>query len=237
MRRARERDRVSRRSSAGRTALRPSSRSAPSSVSPRRSLPRCSSRPCTSSSTGCGTTSPNVCDASGPPLVSRARAARQHGACVVLLARTLTSRATGGHGPLGRDLAWSRRRLRMRRASRSQRLGTLAFGAVLGPEAPLIALGSVVGRPRPASLARADPRDGRVLSTAGSFSAHLVHLRRAARRRRCRRSRPASASAPPSSRFSSPASSPPSARLPDLRRARGLGRDRCGRIVGPGLPP
>jgi H+/Cl- antiporter ClcA len=49
-------------------------------------------------------------------------------------------------------------------------LGTLSFGAVLGPEAPLIALGSAVGvfAARRAKLA---PRESAVLGTAGSFSA------------------------------------------------------------------
>ena len=49
-------------------------------------------------------------------------------------------------------------------------IGTLAFGAVLGPEAPLIALGSVVGLAA-ARLASADGPERNVLSTAGSFSA------------------------------------------------------------------
>jgi chloride channel protein, CIC family len=48
-------------------------------------------------------------------------------------------------------------------------LGTLAFGAVLGPEAPLIALGSVVGM-AVVPLARGDERGEAVLGTAGSFS-------------------------------------------------------------------
>ena len=50
-------------------------------------------------------------------------------------------------------------------------IGSLAFGAVLGPEAPLIALGSVVGM-AVAGIARVGTGDERrVLSTAGSFSA------------------------------------------------------------------
>ena len=49
-------------------------------------------------------------------------------------------------------------------------LGTLAFGAVLGPEAPLIALGSVVGMIAVAVFP-ADEAGTQVLSTAGSFSA------------------------------------------------------------------
>jgi H+/Cl- antiporter ClcA len=49
-------------------------------------------------------------------------------------------------------------------------LGTLAFGAVLGPEAPLIALGAAVGMAA-APLLRAGPRGAAALGTAGSFSA------------------------------------------------------------------
>jgi H+/Cl- antiporter ClcA len=49
-------------------------------------------------------------------------------------------------------------------------LGTLAFGAVLGPEAPLIALGAVVGVTA-AHLLKAGAAETGILSTAGSFSA------------------------------------------------------------------
>jgi H+/Cl- antiporter ClcA len=49
-------------------------------------------------------------------------------------------------------------------------LATLGFGGVLGPEAPLIALGSVVGL-LATSFARLGERERKVLSTAGSFSA------------------------------------------------------------------
>lgn len=49
-------------------------------------------------------------------------------------------------------------------------LGTLAFGSVLGPEAPLIALGSVVGVALSRHLQLGE-RENAVLSTAGSFSA------------------------------------------------------------------
>jgi H+/Cl- antiporter ClcA len=49
-------------------------------------------------------------------------------------------------------------------------LGTLAFGAVLGPEAPLIALGSVVGL-AVAPVIKPGPKEEAVLGTAGSFSA------------------------------------------------------------------
>ena len=110
---------------------------------------------------------PERLDASGPPwyLVLGLPAA---GACVVLLARTLLP-GDGGHGPLG-GISVEPTPLSHAPGVALAALGTLAFGAVLGPEAPLIALGSVVGV-TVASLARADPRDGKVLSTAGSFSA------------------------------------------------------------------
>ncbi|MEQ3550197.1 chloride channel protein [Pseudonocardia nematodicida] len=49
-------------------------------------------------------------------------------------------------------------------------LGALAFGAVLGPEMPLIALGSTVGT-SVAALVRTAPAGRGVLGTAGSFSA------------------------------------------------------------------
>jgi hypothetical protein len=49
-------------------------------------------------------------------------------------------------------------------------IGTFAFGAVLGPEAPLIALGSAVKLVF-IPLARAGPRGNAVLAAAGSFSA------------------------------------------------------------------
>jgi Voltage gated chloride channel len=49
-------------------------------------------------------------------------------------------------------------------------VGTLAFGAVLGPEAPLIALGAVVGS-AVTLFARLDEKSRSVLATAGSFSA------------------------------------------------------------------
>jgi H+/Cl- antiporter ClcA len=49
-------------------------------------------------------------------------------------------------------------------------LGTLSFGAVLGPEAPLIALGATVGMAA-APLLRAGQQEAAVLGTAGSFSA------------------------------------------------------------------
>jgi H+/Cl- antiporter ClcA len=49
-------------------------------------------------------------------------------------------------------------------------IGTLAFGAVLGPEAPLIALGSVTGVAL-ARIVRIDEKGEKVLASAGSFAA------------------------------------------------------------------
>jgi chloride channel protein, CIC family len=49
-------------------------------------------------------------------------------------------------------------------------IGTLGFGAVLGPEAPVIAVGAVVAL-AVTSFARLAERESRILATAGSFSA------------------------------------------------------------------
>ena len=111
-------------------------------------------------------------------------------------------------------------------------LGTLAFGAVLGPEAPVIALGSVVGVAA-ARLARADERALPVLSLAGSFSAisalfggplvaAMLLLESRARQGR----RAAAHHAPRARRRRH--------RLHDLRRAGRLGRPRCAGAHGAG---
>jgi H+/Cl- antiporter ClcA len=49
-------------------------------------------------------------------------------------------------------------------------LGTLGFGLVLGPEAPVIAIGSIVGVAM-TWFARLAPRETKVLATAGAFAA------------------------------------------------------------------
>jgi H+/Cl- antiporter ClcA len=90
------------------------------------------------------------------------------GAAVVALARLFLP-GDGGHSPLrglgGPPVPWQYGPGIVLAA-----LGTLAFGAVLGPEAPLIALGSMVGMAA-ASWAKPGPQGEHVLATAGSFSA------------------------------------------------------------------
>ena len=90
------------------------------------------------------------------------------GAVIVILARRFLP-GDGGHPPLGG--------LNMHPTPPSHApgialaaLGTLSFGAVLGPEMPVIALGSVVGMLF-ASLFRLAATARAVASTAGTFSA------------------------------------------------------------------
>ena len=90
------------------------------------------------------------------------------GALLVLAARRLLP-GDGGHPPIT-GLGTEPTPLSHAPGIALAALGTLAFGAVLGPEAPVIALGSVVGVAA-ARLARADERSLPVLSLAGSFSA------------------------------------------------------------------
>jgi chloride channel protein, CIC family len=110
---------------------------------------------------------PHHLDASGPPwyLVLGLPIA---GACVVLVARRLLP-GDGGHEPLG-AISVAPTPLAHAPGVALAAIGTLAFGAVLGPEGPLIALGSVVGVVV-ASFARTNVQQGHVLSIAGSFSA------------------------------------------------------------------
>lgn len=91
------------------------------------------------------------------------------GAVLVWVARRFLP-GDGGHSPLqgigGGVTPW-----RHGAGIALAAMGTLAFGAVLGPEAPLIALGSVVGMVVVA-VARVQQGPGeQVLATAGSFSA------------------------------------------------------------------
>jgi H+/Cl- antiporter ClcA len=90
------------------------------------------------------------------------------GAAVVLLARRLLP-GDGGHPP-SEGLSLAPTPLAHVPGVALAALGTLAFGAVLGPEAPVVALGSAVGVAA-ARLARADERGLLALSMAGSFSA------------------------------------------------------------------
>ncbi len=90
------------------------------------------------------------------------------GACVVLAARTFLP-GDGGHEPLD-GISVAPTPLAYAPGVALAAIGSLAFGAVLGPEAPLMALGSVVGVVA-ARLARLDAAEGRVISFAGAFSA------------------------------------------------------------------
>jgi H+/Cl- antiporter ClcA len=90
------------------------------------------------------------------------------GAALVLAARTLLP-GDGGHRPL-EGIGGGPTPLEYGPGVALAALGSLAFGAVLGPEAPLIALGSIVGVTA-CRVARLGPRDETVLGTAGSFSA------------------------------------------------------------------
>jgi H+/Cl- antiporter ClcA len=90
------------------------------------------------------------------------------GAAIVWVARRYLP-GDGGHPPLkgigGEPVPW-----RHAPGIVLAALGTLIFGAVLGPEAPLIALGSVVGMVA-VTFVPVDPQGERVVATAGSFSA------------------------------------------------------------------
>ena len=91
------------------------------------------------------------------------------GAAGVLAARTLLP-GDGGHRPLEGIGAGPPMPLAYAPGIALAALATLAFGGVLGPEAPLIALGAAVGIAVQAFV-RLDARENAVLSTAGSFSA------------------------------------------------------------------
>jgi H+/Cl- antiporter ClcA len=90
------------------------------------------------------------------------------GAIVVAVARGLLP-GDGGHRPLG-GVGGGVTPLRYAPGVAVAAIGTLAFGAVLGPEAPLIALGSAVGMAVTLAV-RLGPREEAVMATAGSFSA------------------------------------------------------------------
>jgi H+/Cl- antiporter ClcA len=90
------------------------------------------------------------------------------GACIVVLARKLLP-GDGGHPPL-KGIGGGPVPVAHAAGIALAAIGTLAFGAVLGPEAPLIALGAVVGMVF-TLVARTDEKGQAVLATAGSFSA------------------------------------------------------------------
>ena len=90
------------------------------------------------------------------------------GAALVVAARSLLP-GDGGHRPL-EGLGGAPTPVEYAPGIALAATGTLAFGAVLGPEAPLIALGSVVGV-AVTRTAKLGPQENAVLSTAGSFSA------------------------------------------------------------------
>jgi len=90
------------------------------------------------------------------------------GALLVWLARSALP-GDGGHEPLG-GLSFTPTPVAYAPSVALAALGSLAFGIVLGPEAPLIALGSVVGMAA-AHWWKVTGPAAQVISTAGVFSA------------------------------------------------------------------
>jgi H+/Cl- antiporter ClcA len=90
------------------------------------------------------------------------------GALLVWLARTALP-GDGGHEPLG-GISLAPTPAAYAPSVALAALASLSFGAVLGPEAPLIALGSIVGMVAVRIWKVTGPGE-RVLSTAGAFSA------------------------------------------------------------------
>ncbi len=90
------------------------------------------------------------------------------GAGVVLAARTLLP-GDGGHSPLV-GLSSTPTPVSFGPGIALAATGTLAFGAVLGPEVTVISLGSLIGV-AVASVVRVSPMERAMLSSAGSFSA------------------------------------------------------------------
>jgi H+/Cl- antiporter ClcA len=90
------------------------------------------------------------------------------GACVAVAARRLLP-GDGGHPPL-RGIGGGVTPVSHGPGVALAAFGTLCFGAVLGPEAPLIALGSVAGL-AVTRFTTLGPREQTVVGTAGSFSA------------------------------------------------------------------
>ena len=90
------------------------------------------------------------------------------GACVVVLARRFLP-GDGGHPPI-EGIGGGAVPVANGPGIAIAAIGTLSFGAVLGPEAPLIALGALVGC-AVILFTRLDEKAQAVLATAGSFSA------------------------------------------------------------------
>lgn len=90
------------------------------------------------------------------------------GAAVVMVAR-LWLPGDGGHEPL-EGLHMSETPLSHAPGIALAALATLSFGAVLGPEAPIVALGSVVALSM-SSFARFGTHERKLMSLAGSFAA------------------------------------------------------------------
>ena len=90
------------------------------------------------------------------------------GAVLALLARRLLP-GDGGHEPL-KGLSATPTPVSYVPGIALAALATLSFGAVLGPEAPLIALGSATGM-AVGRIARLGDQERQVVSTAGSYSA------------------------------------------------------------------
>ena len=90
------------------------------------------------------------------------------GACLVALARRFLP-GDGGHSPL-QGFAGKPPLLSHAPGIVLAAIGTLSFGAVLGPEGPLIALGALVGIVI-TRVARLGPQESAILGNAGSFSA------------------------------------------------------------------
>jgi H+/Cl- antiporter ClcA len=90
------------------------------------------------------------------------------GACIVAVARRFLP-GDGGHSPL-HGFGGKPPLLSYAPGVALAAIGTLSFGAVLGPEGPLIALGAVVGI-LISRIFRLGAQESAVLGSAGSFSA------------------------------------------------------------------
>ena len=91
------------------------------------------------------------------------------GACIVVVARKLLP-GDGGHSPLAGLGGGGPTPIAYAPGVALAAFGSLVFGAVVGPEAPLIALGSVVGL-LVTRIVTVDEKQHGVLAMAGSFSA------------------------------------------------------------------